>query len=117
MTPFDVLAGRELPGHRAVRRVAGGRAALHPLPGHCAAGAPAAAAVLLRVRRALHRRRGEALQPGAAQVRRPPPWLFYREVLMRYSKTLSFLQTAARPKVFVFVGDYFPGRKNQRLAL
>ncbi len=63
------FTGRELPGHRAVRSVPGGRSALHPLPGHRPAGAPAAPALLLRLRHTLHRRRDEALQPGTTQVR------------------------------------------------
>lgn len=66
---FHRFPGRELPGHRAVRRVPGGRPSLHPLPGHRPAGAPAAPAVLLRVRHALHGRRDTAIQPGTAQVR------------------------------------------------
>lgn len=64
------LSGRQLSGDSAVRCVPGGRSALHPLPGHCASRAPAAAAVFLRVCDAINRRRDQALQPGTTQVRR-----------------------------------------------
>lgn len=65
----SLFTGWKLPGHCAVRRVPRGRSALHPLPGHRPAGAPAAPAVLLCVRHTLHGWRDEALQPGTTQVR------------------------------------------------
>jgi len=61
-------AGARLPRHRGVRGVAGGHAALHPVPGAGSAGGPAAAARLLPQGGAQHGRSQPLLQRGPPQV-------------------------------------------------